>query len=108
MDELAKKIVDVTAISPSRFWLPGRGTVELLHCWKMYDQKQIADHLHNHINSITIVAHWDKKMRYKAGQSSMIDYEMADRVICSLPKVQQQWVAQLAAHFLPYSINMKR
>jgi len=38
----------------------------------------------------------------------MVDYKMAGQAIQGLPKAQQQWVAKLAACFLPYVTNMKR
>jgi len=38
----------------------------------------------------------------------MIDWEMADKMINTLPKVKQKWVSKLAAKSLPYRKNMQR
>jgi len=69
---------------------------------------KIATKLCKEINKITIEAHWDKKIWYKQGHHSMMDFEMARRALCSLPKAQQWWVTKMAAQFLPYRTNMKR
>jgi len=70
--------------------------------------KNIEEKLRSHINSVTIEEHWDKKMHYKQGHKSMIDYEMAKQAIRNSPPARQRWVAKTAARFLPYGTNMKR
>jgi len=32
----------------------------------------------------------------------MVDWEMADKAMNTLPKAKQQWVSKLAVKFLPY------
>jgi len=70
--------------------------------------KNIVEKLRDHTNSLTIEEHWDKKVWYKKGHKSMIDYEMAGQAIRNSPLARQCWVAKTAARFLPYGTNMKR
>jgi len=55
-----------------------------------------------------IEEHWERKQRYKKGQSTMIDFDMAGKAIRGLLKAQQHWVAKTAARFLPYRKNMRQ
>jgi len=70
--------------------------------------RQVAGHLREHINCITIEEHWDKKVCYKSGHKSMIDHKMANWAIQSSPKSQQRWASKTVAQFLPYGTNMKQ
>jgi len=89
-----------------RYKIPG----ELWCCYVegQWLMQQVAAQLQKHINKITIEAHWDKKVQYKMGHTSMIDYKMAGQAIRSLPKAQQQWASKATARFLPFGTNMKR
>jgi len=75
MDAVAKRMIDKEAVGPKRYKIPG----ELWCCYVegQWLTQQVAAHLRVHINRITIEAHWDKKVHYKTGHKSMIDYKMA-------------------------------
>jgi len=106
MDTAAKQTIDMVANRPKQYQLRHEPWV----CYMGGDRlvTKIAPKLCEEINKITIKAHWDKKIRYKQGHCSMIDFEMARRALHSLPKAQQWWATKMAAHFLPYGMNMKR
>jgi len=42
------------------------------------------------------------------GAAKMIDWDMAEKAINSMPKAKQQWVSKWAPKFLPYGKNMQR
>ena len=79
MDKLAKQTIDLEADRPTRYQIPG----EPWCCYVAGSRlvKNIEEKLRSHINSITIEEHWDKKMCYKQGHKSMIDYKMAGQTI---------------------------
>jgi len=87
MDELVKQTIDQDADRPPWCcYIAGTRVV-----------KNIEEKLSSHINNVIIEEHWDKKLRYKQGHRSMIDYEMAGQAIWNSPPALQCWVAKSAA-----------
>jgi len=105
MDELAKQTIDHDADQPTRYCIPEEPWCCYIAGTRVV--KNIEEKLRSHINNVIIEEHWDKKMRYKQGHKSMIDYEMARQAIRNSPPVLQRWVTKSAAQFLPYGTNMK-
>jgi len=106
MDKVAQQTIEVGTQGPARYQILGQ-TMGMLYEQQATDI-QNCNKLRDQINTITIKAHWDKKIQYKTGNCSMMDFEMAGQALQSLPKTQQQWVAKSVARFLCYGTNMKR
>jgi len=70
--------------------------------------KNLAETLQKYLNGPILLNHWATTQRYNSGAKRMIDWDMAEKAINSLPKAKQQWVSKLAAKFLPYRKNMQR
>jgi len=106
MDLAAKQMINKKIVSPVQYCIPG----ELWCCYiaGQWLTEQVATPHHKHINWILIKEYWDKKVHYKEGHKSMINYKMTSWAIQGLPKGQQRWAAKMAVQFLPYRMNMKR
>jgi len=71
--------------------------------------KQLQQNLWQHINGITIQAHWEKKRCYGQGNTNMVAWDsMAEISLCNLLAAHHHWLSKAAAKFLSYGTNMKR
>jgi len=75
MDSLAKATIDGQATRPQWYHIAGKPWICYINGQQQV--KNVSTALRNHLNTIIIAEHWEHKQRYKVGQASMIDFEMA-------------------------------
>jgi len=100
MDEEAKKKVSMDKLPGQQYSILNEGWICFIESVRI--TKNLTNTLQTHLNGPILLNHWATSQWYKPGVEKMIDWEMADKTINTLPKAKQQWVSKLAAKFLPY------
>jgi len=105
MNEWAKQAIQAGYQGLHQYQIPGKGWC----CYINKEQitKQLATKLRNHINSIYSDT-LEKQKWYGWGNTTMVEWELAESVIQSILVLQWKWNLKMAANFLPHWSNKKQ